>query len=54
MSVNVANQSSRRIPVSNALGNSTRQLGWPHFWLLVITLAGLLGTLAFVLFVLPA
>lgn len=54
MTVNVANRPSPRVPVSNALGNSTRQLGWPHFWLLVITLAGLLGTVAWVLLVLLA
>lgn len=42
-------QSSRRMPAQSALGNGTRNLGWAHFWLLVMILGALLSTLAFVL-----
>lgn len=30
---------------------SIAQLGWPHYWLLVATLGGILGLIAFVLLI---
>lgn len=39
----------RRTAAHRRVGNGMLQLGWPHFWLLIGILGGILGLVAFVL-----
>lgn len=50
MSLNVlANGRPRRPPVGSGYRNGLLQLGWPHFWLLIGILGGMLALAAVVM-----
>jgi len=51
MGPHVLAQERRRHPPSSQVRLSgLLQLGWPHFWLLIAVLGGILGVVAIVLF----
>jgi hypothetical protein len=45
----LVHEEARRTPVCRAGRKGPLQLGWPHFWLLAVTLGGMLGVVAMAL-----
>jgi len=46
----MAQDQRRRQPVRGARTNGLLQLGWPHFWLLIVILGGGLAVMSFVFY----